>query len=198
MCPGGWEGCDEDHEDSRRDTRHPWRHDRTVRFCIGCQRLEWLRRLRVVPVHKCAHYRRRRRGCALAPSGRLHERENMPDMWKGGRGGLGPVPCVRHPSAPFDPCGRFWRSRWRAGGRRAAAEDYEPENGQLGRQLFWLGIVVLDVLFVLFVLWLFAPSLVLSQKIFSSMGGALAVVVLDIGIVALLIGYSRTSSVIRL
>lgn len=87
----------------------------------------------------------------------------------------------------------------RRGGERVeegrAAEDYEP---LLGKALFWLGIVVLDVLFVLFVLWLFVPSLVQSQKIFSSMGGTLAIAVLDVGIVSILVGYSRTSSAIRL
>jgi len=76
-----------------------------------------------------------------------------------------------------------------------AAADYEPK---LGGALFWLGVVVLDVLFALFALWLFVPSLVLSQKIFSSMGGTLAIVMLDVGIGAILVGYSRTSSVIRL
>ena len=91
----------------------------------------------------------------------------------------------------------------RRGGERVeegrAAEDYEPENGLLGKALFWLGIVVLDVLFVLFVLWLFVPSLVLSQKIFWSMGGPLGIVVLDIGIGCILVGYSLIpSSAIRL
>ena len=68
----------------------------------------------------------------------------------------------------------------------------------MGKVLFWLGIVVLDVLFVLFVLWLFAPSLALSQKIFSSIGGTLAIVLLDVGMVSILVGYSRTSSAIRI
>jgi hypothetical protein len=77
-----------------------------------------------------------------------------------------------------------------------AAEDREPNT--MGKALFWLGVVVLDVLFVLFVLWLFAPSLVLSQKIFSSTGGTLAIVLLDVGIFSVLVGYSRTSSAIRI
>jgi hypothetical protein len=77
-----------------------------------------------------------------------------------------------------------------------AAEDHEPDI--MGKALFWLGIVVLDVLFVLFVLWLFAPSLALSQKIFSSIGGTLAIVLLDVGLVSILVGYSRTSSAIRI
>ena len=78
---------------------------------------------------------------------------------------------------------------------RWAAEDYEP---QLGGALFWLGIIVLDVLFVLFVLWLFVPSLALSQKLFSSWGGTLAIAMLDVGIVSILLGYSRTSPALRL
>ena len=80
-------------------------------------------------------------------------------------------------------------------GEGQAAEDYEPT---LGKTLFWLGIAVLDILFVLFVLWLFVPSLALSQKIFSSMGGTLAIVMLDVGIFSILVGYSRSSPAIRI
>lgn len=76
-----------------------------------------------------------------------------------------------------------------------AAEDNEPN---LDKAFFWLGIVVLDLLFVLFVFWLFVPSIAPSQKVFSSMGGTLAIVMLDVGITSMLIGYSRTASVIRL
>ncbi len=78
---------------------------------------------------------------------------------------------------------------------RSAHKDDEPN---VGKALFWFGIVVLDILLVLFVLWLFVPSLDLSQKIFSSRGGALAIVMLDVGIAALLVGYSRNASVVRL
>jgi len=91
----------------------------------------------------------------------------------------------------------------RRGGERVeegrTAEDYEPQNGLLGEALFWLGIVALDVLFVLFVLWLFVPSLVLSQNIFWSMGRPLGIIVLDVGIGCILVGYSLIpSSAIRL
>jgi len=78
---------------------------------------------------------------------------------------------------------------------RRPAEDDEPK---LGGALFWLGIIVLDVLFVLFVLWLFVPSLAMSQKLFSSWGGTLAIAMLDVGIVSVLLGYSRTSPAVRL
>jgi hypothetical protein len=74
----------------------------------------------------------------------------------------------------------------------------EGNGPNLDKALFWVGIVVLDLLFVLFVFWLFVPSLAPSQKIFSSMGGALAIVMLDVGITSILIGYSRNASVIRL
>jgi cytochrome c biogenesis factor len=75
------------------------------------------------------------------------------------------------------------------------SEDYSPN---LGKTLFWIGIVLLDVLFVLFVLWLFVPSLNLSHRVFSSRGGTLAMVMLDVGIAAVLVGYSRNASVTRL
>jgi hypothetical protein len=87
-------------------------------------------------------------------------------------------------------------SRPRAGKRAEegwAAEDYEP---RMGGALFWLGIIVLDVLFALFLLWLFVPSLALSQRLFSSWGGILAIAMLDVGIISILVGYSRTSPAI--
>jgi hypothetical protein len=77
----------------------------------------------------------------------------------------------------------------------SVSQDDEPN---VGKALFWFGIVVLDVLLVLFVLWLFAPALGLAQKFFSSRGGALAIVLLDVGIASLLVGYSRDASVVRL
>jgi energy-coupling factor transporter transmembrane protein EcfT len=70
-----------------------------------------------------------------------------------------------------------------------AAEDYEPKITLLGKALFWLGIVVLDVLFVLLVLWLFVPPVVLSQKIFWSTGGT------GIALGLILVSYSLTRRV---
>jgi hypothetical protein len=46
------------------------------------------------------------------------------------------------------------------------AEDYESKAGLLGTVLFWLGMLVLDVLFVLLALWIFVPALALAQRIF--------------------------------
>jgi hypothetical protein len=78
-------------------------------------------------------------------------------------------------------------------------EDYEPEIRPLGKALFWLGILALDALFVLFVLWLFIPSLAVSQRTFSSMTWPLGIVVLDIGIGCILASYSLVPrSAIRL
>lgn len=91
----------------------------------------------------------------------------------------------------------------RPGGEEAEVgqvdEDYEPEIRPLGKALFWLGILALDALFVLFVLWLFIPSLAVSQRIFSSMTWPLGIVVLDIGIGCILASYSLVPrSAIRL
>jgi len=46
------------------------------------------------------------------------------------------------------------------------ADDYESKAGLLGTVLFWLGMLVLDVLFVLLALWIFVPALALAQRIF--------------------------------
>jgi hypothetical protein len=72
------------------------------------------------------------------------------------------------------------------------ADGYEPGSGLVGNGLFWLGIAVLDALFVLLLLWLFAPSLVPSQKIFWSLGlgGTLGIVMLDFAIGSIFVGYS--------
>jgi hypothetical protein len=74
-----------------------------------------------------------------------------------------------------------------------ALQDYQPGVRLLAKALFWLGIAVLDILFVLLVLWLFVPSLALSPKIFSA-DGPLSIVLLDAGVVCVLVGYSLRRS----
>jgi hypothetical protein len=66
----------------------------------------------------------------------------------------------------------------------------EASEPTLGTYLFWIGIGVLDFLCVLFVLWLFVPSLGISHRLFSSAGGIPAIVMLDIGAGSILAGYS--------
>ena len=79
-------------------------------------------------------------------------------------------------------------------------DDYQQETtGLLGTAIFWLGIIVLDILFVLVVLWLFVPSITTLQTFSWSAGRPLGLVVLDIGFGFVLVGYSLVpSSAIRL
>jgi hypothetical protein len=78
-------------------------------------------------------------------------------------------------------------------------DDYEPRTKLLGAGIFWLGIIVLDVLFVLVVLWLFVPSITAAQTFSWSTGRPLGLVVLDIGFGFVLVGYSLVpSSALRL
>jgi hypothetical protein len=80
-----------------------------------------------------------------------------------------------------------------------AADDYETRSKLAGATVFWLGVAVLDVLFVLLVIWLFVPSVAALQTFFWSMGRPLGLVVLDVGFGFVLVGYSLVpSSAIRL
>lgn len=69
-------------------------------------------------------------------------------------------------------------------------EDIVPTTPVVGKVLFWLGIVALDVLFVLLALWLFNPHVVLAQWVFLFVGAA--------GVGSIVVGYLVTSSPIRL
>jgi hypothetical protein len=93
------------------------------------------------------------------------------------------LPPLVHEIVPRDD------SRWQADEGRAVDDD-QTKPGVPGKAVFWLGIVALDVLFVLFVLWLFVPSLVISQRMFSGTSWPLGIVALDVGIGCILVGNS--------
>jgi hypothetical protein len=69
---------------------------------------------------------------------------------------------------------------------------YDPRAPLAGQGLLWLGVFVLNVLLVLLVIWLFVPSLTLSHRLFSNLGGSLTpgILVMDIGIMCVLVGHT--------
>jgi hypothetical protein len=103
--------------------------------------------------------------------------------------------CGARLSEEVDATADAWNLEPVAGWR--AFEVEKPDESTVGKTLFWLGIIGLDVLLVLLTLWLFIPRFILAQRFFYGLGGTLGLVVLDVAIGCILIGYSYLSSPIR-